>query len=321
MVTGDRAEVAETVGAIIGVDGVLSERTPSEKLDAVRAEQVRGPVVMVGDGINDAPALALADVGVAMGARGATASSQAADAVLTVDRIDRLGEVMTVARRTRRIALQSVLAGMAMSLIAMGAAAAGLLPAVWGALLQESIDVAVILNALRALRPGGQASPLEPADAALTRRFRGEHEVIRADIEELRAVADSLGFTASGEAMASVRHAYQLLANQIVPHEQAEERELYPALSRMLGSAEATATMSRGHAEITRQARRLGQLIDDIAAGPPDDADIADLRALLYGLHAVLRLHTAQEDENYLSLAGDTLDSELRAEALVGRTG
>jgi heavy metal translocating P-type ATPase len=320
MVTGDRAEVAETVGAIIGVDGVLAERTPGEKLDAVRAEQVRGRVVMVGDGINDAPALALADVGVAMGARGATASSQAADAVLTVDRIDRLGEVMTVARRTRRIALQSVLAGMAMSLIAMGAAAAGLLPAVWGALLQEGIDVAVILNALRALRPGGQASHLEPADAALTRRFRGEHEVIRADIEELRAVADSLGFTTPDEAMASVRHAQQILADQIVPHEQAEERELYPALARMLGSAEATATMSRGHAEITRQARRLGQLIDDIGAGPPDDADIADLRALLYGLHAVLRLHTAQEDENYLSLASDARDGEPRAEALAGRT-
>jgi heavy metal translocating P-type ATPase len=319
MVTGDRAEVADTVGAIIGVDGVLAERTPGEKLDAVRAEQDRGPVVMVGDGINDAPALALADVGVAMGARGATVSSQAADAVLTVDRLDRLGEVMTIARRTRRIALQSVLAGMGMSLIAMGAAAAGLLPAVWGALLQEGIDVAVILNALRALRPGQQVSHLEPADAALTRRFRGEHEVIRADIEELRAVADTLGFTTPEEAMANVRHAYQLLTDQIVPHEQAEERDLYPALVRMLGSADATATMSRGHAEITRQARRLGQIIDDIGAGPPDDADIADLRALLYGLHAVLRLHTAQEDENYLSLASDIRDSEPGAEALAGR--
>ena len=172
MVTGDRAEVAETVGAVIGVDGVLAERTPTDKLDAVRSEQRRGPVIMVGDGINDAPALALADVGVAMGARGATASSQAADAVLTVNRIDRLGEVISVARRTRQIALQSVLAGMAMSLAAMGVAAAGLLPAVWGALLQEGIDVAVILNALRALRPPPAVSHLAPADAALTRRSR-----------------------------------------------------------------------------------------------------------------------------------------------------
>ena len=154
MVTGDRPEVAAKVGAVTGVDDVLSERTPGQKLDAVRTERRRGTVIMVGDGINDAPALALADVGIAMGARGATASSQAADAVLTVDRLDRLGEVMWLARRTRRIALQSVLAGMAMSVVAMGVAAAGWLPAVWGALLQEVIDLAVILNALRALSPG-----------------------------------------------------------------------------------------------------------------------------------------------------------------------
>jgi heavy metal translocating P-type ATPase len=320
MVTGDRAEVAETVGAIIGVDSVLAERTPGEKLAAVRAEQRRGPVVMVGDGINDAPSLALADVGVAMGAR-ATASSQAADAVLTVDRIDRLGEVISVARRTRRIALQSVLAGMAMSLAAMGAAAAGLLPAVWGALLQEGIDVAVILNALRALRPDAAASRLAPADAALTRRFRGEHEVIRADIAELCAAADSLGFTTPNEAMARVRRAHKILVDEIGPHEQAEERELYPALDRMLGSPEATATMSRGHAEIAHQTRRLSQLLEDIGPEPPDDADIADLRALLYGLHAVLRLHTAQEDERYLSLADDTHDIPARAGTLAGRSG
>jgi heavy metal translocating P-type ATPase len=162
MVTGDRPEVAASVGAVIGADEVLSEQTPAGKLDAVRAERGRGTVVMVGDGINDAPALALADVGIAMGARGATASSQAADAVLTVDRLGRLGEVIWLARRTRRIALQSVLAGMAMSVAAMGVAAAGLLPAVWGALLQEGIDLAVILNALRALTPGSA----EPAALA-----------------------------------------------------------------------------------------------------------------------------------------------------------
>jgi soluble P-type ATPase len=119
MVTGDRPEVADTVGAVIGVDQVLAERTPADKLDAVRLEHARAPVIMVGDGINDAPALALADVGVAMGARGSGASSEAADAVLTVDRLDRLGEARTLAHHTVRIARQSVIAGMAMSLAAM----------------------------------------------------------------------------------------------------------------------------------------------------------------------------------------------------------
>jgi heavy metal translocating P-type ATPase len=312
MVTGDRAEVADTVGTIIGVDQVLAERTPGEKLDVVRAEVSRGPVVMVGDGINDAPALALADVGVAMGARGATASSQAADAVLTVDRISRLGEVASVARRTRRIALQSVLAGMGLSLAAMAAASAGLLPAVWGALLQEGIDVAVIFNALRALRPPA-ITRMSPADAALTRRFASEHQVIRADIEELRATADSLGFTPPEQALARARQAHQMLVDEVVPHEQAEERELYPALDRVLGSPEATTAMSRGHTEITHQARRLGQLLDDIGGGQPDDADLADLRALLYGLHAILRLHTTQEEENYLSLADEASQNAISA--------
>jgi heavy metal translocating P-type ATPase len=312
MVTGDRADVAESVGAIIGVDSVLAERTPADKLEAVRSESRRGRVAMVGDGVNDAPALALATVGVAMGARGQSATSQAADAVLTVDRIDRLGEVIAVARRTRRVALQSVLAGMAMSLAAMGVAAAGLLPAVWGALLQEVIDVAVILNALRALRPGPAATRLAPDDAALTSRFRDEHEVIRADIEELRATADSLGLGDPGAALGRAQRAYRLLADEIEPHEQAEERELYPALDRVLGSPEATATMSRAHAEIGRQSRRLGQLLAEIGAGPPDEADVADMRAMLYGLHAVLRLHTATEDESYLSLAAEDDDVLVR---------
>jgi heavy metal translocating P-type ATPase len=305
MVTGDRSEVADAVGAVIGVDEVLAERTPAGKLDAVRAERGRAPVIMVGDGINDAPALALADVGVAMGARGSGASSEAADAVLTVDRLDRLGEVRALARRTQRIARQSVLAGMAMSLAAMAVAAAGFLPAVWGALLQEAIDVAVILNALRALRPPPSRACLDASETALTTRFTREHQAIWADIDQLRAAADALAVLPTAEAMTRVRQACQLLVEQVGPHEKAEEDELYPAMNRLLGGHQATATMSRAHAEIAHQIRRLGQLIDDIGPGLPDDADTADLRALLYGLYAILRLHTAQEDESYLSLAED----------------
>ena len=305
LATGDRAEAANAVGALTGVDEVLAELTPGDKLDVVRREQRLAPVIMTGDGINDAPALALADVGIAMGARGSTASSEAADAVLTVDQIGRLGEVAVLARRTRRIAMESVLAGMGMSLAAMGVAAAGMLPAVWGALLQEAIDVAVILNALRALVPAAPEVRLTAADTDLTRRFRAEHQAIRADIDQLRTAAETL--TAPG-AMARVRRACELLTSEVWPHEHAEESDLYPALNRVLGGVDPTAPMSRAHAEIAVQIARLGRLADDIGDREPDDTDVAELRGLLYGLHAILRLHTAQEDETYLSL-GDTADT------------
>ena len=225
--------------------------------------------------------------------------------MLTVDRLDRLGEVRALARRTQRIALQSVLAGMAMSLAAMAAAAVGLLPAVWGALLQEAIDVAVILNALRALRPALPHTRLAGTDSAPTSRFTREHRAIWADIEQLRAAADALGALPPSAAMARVAQVYRLLVDEVGPHERAEQEELYPAMDRLLGSHHATATMSRAHAEIAHQTRRLGQLIDDIGPGEPDDADIADLRALLYGLHASSAC-TPPGRENYLWLGDDT---------------
>ena len=162
MLTGDHEDVARAVGSVLGVNQVLAERSPAEKLEAVQAAQRTAVTVMVGDGINDAPALAAADVGVAIGARGATASSEAADVVLVVDRLDRLVEAIRIARRSRSIALQSVFLGMGLSIAAMGLAAGGLLSPVAGALLQEVIDVIVILNALRALKSGhsvGQAKP------------------------------------------------------------------------------------------------------------------------------------------------------------------
>lgn len=162
LVTGDKAAMADEVGATLGVDRVYSEQSPAEKLEIVRALQSQPDlhsIVMVGDGINDAPALALADVGVAMGSAGATVSSETADAVILVDRVDRIAEAVRVSRRALYIARQSVLLGIGASLVAMGFAAAGFLPPVAGALLQEGIDVAVIVNALRALTDPPEVKP------------------------------------------------------------------------------------------------------------------------------------------------------------------
>ncbi len=155
MVSGDRRSVAERIGRQLGVDRVYSEQSPEDKLEVVRRlrdDPDLGPVMMVGDGVNDAPALAIADLGVAMGVAGATVSSETADAVITVDRVDRVADAVHAGRRALLIARQSVLVGMGLSLTAMGVAAFGYLPPVAGALLQEGIDLAVILNALRALR-------------------------------------------------------------------------------------------------------------------------------------------------------------------------
>ena len=155
MISGDRRSVAERVGRELGVDRVYAEQSPEDKLEVVRsirADPVLRPVVMVGDGVNDAPALAIADLGIAMGAVGATVSSETADAVITVDRVDRVADAVHTGRRALHIARQSVLAGMGLSLAAMAVAAAGYLPPIAGALFQEAIDLAVILNALRALR-------------------------------------------------------------------------------------------------------------------------------------------------------------------------
>lgn len=159
LLSGDRQDVSSAVGSALGADVVLSEHSPEQKVQAVLHERTRGVTVMVGDGINDAPALAAADVGIAMGARGATASSEAADAVIVVDRLDRVAEAILIARRARNIAVQSVLAGMGLSIFGMALAAVGILPPVAGAFFQEAIDVAVILNALRAIGGGGIVEP------------------------------------------------------------------------------------------------------------------------------------------------------------------
>lgn len=326
MLTGDRAAPAREVGTVLGLDEVYADQSPADKVAAVRAEREHAITVMVGDGVNDAPALAAATVGVAMGARGATASSEAADIVLTTDRLDRLADAMDVARWSRRIAVQSAVAGMVLSLLAMAVAAVGLLPPAAGALLQEGIDVAVILNALRALR-GNPADRIElPAGTEeMLRRFSGEHDDLRDALTLLRDAADHVGGGPATSAMEAVARAHNFLTERLLPHEDAEQDELYPALARPLGSAEATATMSRTHAEIHRLADRIGNhLTLAQSAGNIEPGQVDDLRACLYGLYAVLHLHFLQEEEGYFTLADtdlpEAVEDRSRPSALPGKT-
>ncbi len=307
MLTGDRSEPAREVAAALGLDDVYAQQTPADKVAAVRTERRRAVTVMVGDGINDAPALAAATVGVAMGARGSTASSEAADVVLTTDRVDRLADAMDIARWSRHIAVQSAVAGMSLSLLAMTIAALGWLPPAAGALLQEGIDVAVIVNALRALRADPAVTvSLPAATEAMLHRFSIEHDQLRDALGLLRDVADKLTSGADETTLSSLTAVHRLLSDRILPHEHAEEVELYPALARPLGNSEATATMSRAHAEIQRLADRVGTHVALAQAAGAIRADqVNDLLTCLYGLYALLRLHFVQEEENYFVLADD----------------
>jgi hypothetical protein len=293
------------VGISIGVDRILSERDPADKVDAVRAEGEGGVTVMVGDGVNDAPALAAADVGVAMGARGATASSEAADVVLVVDRLDRIAEALRISRRSRTIALQSVLAGMGLSFAAMFFGAFGLLVPVAGALVQEGIDVAVILNALRALRGDARSRQTAGPGSEVGNRFRAEHREFAPELARIRAVADRLDRLAPDEVTAELERIRSFLLERLPRHEREEESAVYPVVARLIGGEDPMGSMERAHMEIEHLSRVFGHLLSDLPDQGPTEVDLVDLRRVLYGLHAILRLHFAQEEEAYSWLAGD----------------
>ena len=151
MLTGDADATAQHVAREVGITDVRAGLLPADKVAAVQGLRDK-PVLVVGDGVNDAPVLAVADVGVAMGARGSTAASESADVVILLDDISRVATAVTTARRTVRIAGQSIAIGIGLSVAFMLVAATGVLPAIAGALVQEGIDVATILNGLRAGR-------------------------------------------------------------------------------------------------------------------------------------------------------------------------
>jgi len=302
MVTGDHPDVAESVGAALGVDRILSERDPTEKVEALEAERESGVVVMVGDGLNDAPALAAADVGVAMGARGATASSEAADIVLVADRLDGLVEAIAIARRSRAIAVQSVLLGMGLAFAFMLGGARGLFAPVVGALIQELIDVASILNALRALGGGGRpVGARETTDVA--ERFRAEHREFAPELIRVRSVADRLGQLPPDGVRRELEAVRRFVVERLPQHEEEEEAAVYPVVARLMGGEDPMSSMARAHIEISHLARLFRQLVDDLPEEGPTPDDLVDLRRVLYGLHAILRLHFAQEEEAYAWLS------------------
>jgi heavy metal translocating P-type ATPase len=302
MLTGDRRDVAATIAGSLGIDTVMPEQTPASKLEAIAQARRGGVTMMVGDGINDAPALAAADIGVAMGARGAAAAAESAQVVLLVDRLDRLAFAVRIAQRTRTIALQSVVGGMALSIVAMGVAAFGYLPPVAGALLQEVIDVAVILNALRVLRVEhtrpGDSIPVDEVG-----KLKDEHTRLLPIIDRLGWLADraeSMPVPAVKDELASLNAS---IRGQLLPHETKDDAALYPLIARLIGGEDPMASMSSTHREIHRLSRIVDRLASAMSKGSVTSSSVQELRRTLYALDAILRLHFAQEEEIYHGLS------------------
>jgi heavy metal translocating P-type ATPase len=298
MVTGDRAAAAQAIGAALDLDSVLADRVPSDKVDAVRAEQRLNPTVMVGDGINDAPALACADVGIALGARGASASSEAADVVILADRLDRVAEAIIVAQRARRIAVESILAGMSLSTLAMLAAMVGWLAPVPAAIVQEVIDVAVILNALRALQPARE-HVRRTVPAATGRDLHGKHIVLIRGLDRLQSIADALDDATAEGAAALIVDANAIVQQQVVEHERGDEGVVYPKLAKVLADGHGLSAMSRAHREILHLARTLARIVEDLPVEKIDHYLIRDAQRVIEAIEALVRIHTAQEEDIY----------------------
>lgn len=298
MVTGDRTDAAEIIGSALDLDAVLADRVPADKVDAVVTEQRLHPTLMVGDGINDAPALAAADVGIAMGVRGASASSEAADVVILVDRLDRVSEAIIIAKHARGIAVQSIAVGLGLSGIAMGFAAVGLLTPVAGAIAQEAIDVAVILNALRANVPPWTFGRT-PMPAAAANALRLEHEQMEPTLNRLREIADGLDDAEFQSAVALITEANRIVEQQILEHERTDESSVYPRLSTYLPDGHGLSAMSRAHREILHLGRLLDRLATDLTPADADRYLIRDAQRVIESIESLVRIHNAQEEDIY----------------------
>ena len=151
MLTGDQPQIAQKIAQAVGITTVKAKLLPEEKIQALKdVPLAEHPVIMVGDGVNDAPSLAVADVGIAMGAHGATAASESADVVILKDDLLKVAKAVEIAQDTMKIARQAVLIGIFICIFLMLVASTGVIPAIIGALFQEVIDTVSILWGLRA---------------------------------------------------------------------------------------------------------------------------------------------------------------------------
>jgi hypothetical protein len=237
-----------------------------------------------------------------LGARGATASSEAADVVILADRLDRVGEAITIAQRSRRIAVESILVGMTLSLMAMMGAMAGWLGPVAAAIVQEVIDVAVILNALRALSPA-RAHLRRTMPTALGRDLHARHVLLAAELDRLRLLAESLEDAPLASAAQLIVEANDIV-QEVVKHEQDDDREVYPKLAQILADRHGLSAMSRAHREILHLARLLARIVTDLPAEKLDRYLIRDAQRVIEAIETLVRLHTAQEDDIYEAVAG-----------------
>ncbi|MFV3338831.1 heavy metal translocating P-type ATPase [Pseudomonas sp. NY15349] len=297
MLTGDRPETAEMIALTAGIDELRSGLSAQDKVRLVQQGCRSAPTLMVGDGINDAPALAAADVGVAMGATGVTASAQAAGVVLLVDRLDRLVEVLDIARHAVHIARQGVWVGMSLSLLAMLVAAAGYLPALMGAVLQEGIDLLIIINALRALGPlaNRRHNVLSAEDL---NRMQDEHRELDGLLTQLSQMACDFARRPVVQARADLRELVGALHDLLERHERDDERRLYPALSRFIPGEDPLSAMSHTHREIFRLIHLLSCMSRDFSRAA-DSPSADDIQHQLIRLDTLAKLHFDQEEALY----------------------
>ena len=169
-------------------------------------------------------------------------------------------------------------------------------------MLQEGIDVAVIVNALRALRGGVAVTRASEAASLLGMRFESEHRQLAPALRELHVLARALDQLPPAEARQRLTALRRVLVEELVPHELAEDAVLYPEVARVIGGEDPTGVMSRAHLEISHLVRRVSTIVDELDPEGPEDGDRQELQRLLYSLDAIMRLHMAQEEEAYLPL-------------------